>query len=100
MGVFPLAATMGDRASPRWARPGWWRRDPSMRSRCQVHPTSAQRFDQFIPTSSARQSDLALRRFAAYIQDNQFKRTPVQGPRPRGLWAPIAIERGPPAFAA
>jgi hypothetical protein len=100
MGVFPLAATMGDRTTPMWARPGWWRRDPSTRSRFQVHSTSAQRFDQLIPTSSARHADLALRRFPAYIQGNQFQRTPVQGPRPRRLWAAIAIERGPPAFAA
>jgi hypothetical protein len=100
MGTFPFAATMGDKMSPIWARPEWWRRDRSLHSCCQLLPTSAQRFDQLTPKSSARHADLALWRFPAYIQDNQFQCTPVQGPRPRGLWAPIAIERGPPAFAA
>jgi len=98
MGFFPFTATMGERVSPIWARPGW-RHDP-LHSCCPLLPTSAQRFDQLTPKSSARHADLALRRFPTYIQDNQFMRTPVQGPRPRGLWAAIAIERGPPAVAA
>jgi hypothetical protein len=102
MGVFPLAATMGDRTSPNWARPGWWQACEShSRLRCPAPRLSAHRLDDFTPThSAAGQAHLAPRRFAAYIQSIQLSRTPARSPYLAGLRAAAAFERGPPAMAA
>ena len=96
MGAFPFAATTWDMTSPvrvpsgRVPEPGWRLRLPRPSLRLP-------RFAPIPKPDAARQVPLALRRFAAYIQDVPFSRTPVRRPFAGGFWVAPTIERGPPA---
>lgn len=100
MEVFPLAATMGDRMGPNWARPGWWRGRVS-HSRRPAPLFSTTSLTQSISTpAAARRMHLALRRFVGYIQRIRLPRTPMGGPRQGARLVASTIERGPPGAGA
>jgi len=99
MGVFPLAATMGDRMGPNWARPGWWRGRVS-HSRRPAPLFSTTSLTQSISTHAARRTHLALRPFLGYIQRIRLPRTPIGSARQGACLVASTIERGPPGAGA